>query len=294
MVLPRKLRDILLCAALLAVPVLFLQANLKSQTDMNPLDRALLRISAPLQAAVSGAASGIHRGWKRYIYLVGVERENERLLAMNREQQFKLKEAQRQLTLLKRYEQDLNFRNTHALETIGARVIGRDASPLVRVLRVRIDRGKSITRPGMPVASADGVVGRVGRVYGSYSDVILAVDPKSSIDVVVQRTGSRGLLRGIDGTNRYVCRIEYLLSKEEVRVGDLIVTSGVAGVFPKDLPVGRISLVTKRTYSLSQEVEVIPAVDFSALEEMLVILSPPPPPVTRGERAAEPAWGLIP
>jgi len=293
MVLPRKLRDIVLCVALLGLPLIFLYSNLKSPTDTNPIDRAILRISSPLQAAVTAAVSGIHRGWKRYVYLVGVEKENERLQAENQDQRLKINEANRQLTRLKRYEQLLAFRDTRGVETVGVRVIGRDASPFVRVLRVKVDRGRSALRPNLPVVTAEGVVGKIGRVYGSYSDVVLAVDPKSSIDVVIQRTGGRGLLRGIDGTNRYLCRIEYLLQKEEVKVGDLVVTSGVAGIFPKDLIVGRISKVTRRTYGLYQEVEVIPAVDFSGLDEMLVILSPPPPPVSRDD-AAEPAWGLLP
>lgn len=294
MVLPRKPRDIALGVALLGLPILFLHSNFKSPADLNPFDRAVLRICSPLQAAVTGAVSGIHRGWRRYVYLVGVEKENERLRRENQRQWLAIKDSQRQLMRLRHYEQLLGFRNARRVETIGVRVIGRDASPFVRVLRVRVDRGQGALRPNLPVVTADGVVGKIGRTYGSYSDVILAVDPKSTIDVVIQRTGSRGLLRGIDGTNRYVCRIEYLLQKEEVRVGDLVVTTGVAGVFPKDLPVGRISRVTRRTYGLYQEVEVIPAVDFSALEEMLVILSPPPPPVAGEDRSAEPARGILP
>jgi rod shape-determining protein MreC len=294
MVLPRKFRDIVLCVVLLAIPILFLQSNVKNPTDTNPFDRALLRVSAPIQAAVTGAVSGIHRGYKRYIHLWGVQAENEKLHTQNRELLVKVRDAQRQLLRLKKYEQLLSFRNTRGIETVGVRVIGRDASPFVRVLRVRVDRGQTTLRAGLPVVTAEGVVGRIGRVYGGYSDVILAVDPKSTIDVVIQRTGGRGLLRGIDGTNRYTCRIEYLLRKEEVKIGDLVVTSGVAGVFPKDLPVGRISQVTRRTYGLYQEVEVTPAVDFSSLEEMLVILAPPPPPVTQTEHSVEPARGLLP
>jgi rod shape-determining protein MreC len=292
--LPRKFRDIALCVTLLAVPVLFLHSNLKTPAEMNPLDRALLRISAPVQAAITAVVSGIHRGWKRYVYLVGVERDNERLRKENATQRAELRDAQRRLGRMRSYERLLGFRATRGVETIGVRVIGRDASPFVRVVRVRVDRGAPHLRPNLPVVTADGVVGKVARSYGSYSDVLLAVDPKSNIDVVIQRTGARGLLRGIDGTNRYLCRIEYLLQKEEVKVGDLVVTSGVEGVFPKDLPVGRISKVNKRSYNLYQELEVIPAVDFSTVDEMLVILAPPPPPVATEERGAEPARGLLP
>lgn len=294
MVLPRKFRDIVLCVALLCVPLVFLHSNIKNPHDLNPIDHALLRVSAPIQSAVTWAVSGVHRGWLHYIYLVGVEEENERLKKENGDHRFRLKEVTRQLARMKRYERLLSFRSTQQVETLGARVVGREASPFVRALRVRIDRGDKEVRTGAPVVTADGIVGRIGRIYGDYSDVILAVDPKSNIDVLIQRTSGRGLLRGIDGTNRYACRIKYLLRQEEVKVGDLVVTSGVAGVFPKDLLVGRISEVKKRSYGLYQEVEVIPAVDFSTLEEMLVVLAPPPPAVSTAATTGEPARGLLP
>jgi rod shape-determining protein MreC len=295
MALPRKFRDILLGMALLAVPVLFLQSNLKTPSELNPFDRLLLKISAPIQAVITGAVSGIHKGWRRYVYLVDVEAENERLGSENRRLALKLKEAERNLSRLEHVKKLLGFRSEHAVETIGVKVVGRDASPFVRVVRVRVDRGADVLRTGLPVVVAEGVVGRVGRTYGGYSDVVLAVDPKSAIDAVIQRTGARGVLRGIDGANRYICRIDYLLRKEKVKQGDLVVTSGVAGVFPKDLVVGRISKVTKRTHGLYQEVEVTPSVDFSSLRELLVILAPPPPSVSSStNQMPPPARGFLP
>jgi rod shape-determining protein MreC len=295
MALPRKFRDILLGVALLAVPVLFLQSNLKSPSDLNPFDRLLLKVSAPIQAVITGAVSGIHKGWRRYVYLVDVEAENERLESENRRLALRLKEAERNLGRLEHVKKLLGFRSEHGVETIGVKVVGRDASPFVRVVRVRVDRGADVLRAGLPVVVAEGVVGRVGRTYGGYSDVVLAVDPKSAIDVVIQRTGGRGVLRGIDGANRYTCRIDYLLRKEEVKQGDLVITSGVAGVFPKDLVVGRISQVTKRTHGLYQEVEVTPSVDFSSLRELLVILAPPPPSVSSSTiQTPPPARGFLP
>jgi len=294
MVVPRKFRDIVLCLALLAVPILFLQSNLKSDAELNPLDRALLRVTAPVQGAITGVFSGIHRGWRRYVYLVNVETDNDKLRRENRELTAKLQDVRRNLGRLGHMEQLLRFRTSQGVETVGVRVIGRDASPFVRVLRVKVDRGSEVLRPGLPVVTAEGVVGRIGHVYGSYSDVILAVDPKSAVDVVIQRTGGRGMLRGIDGANRYTCRIDYLLRQEEVKVGDLVVTSGVAGVFPRDLPVGRISSISRRTHGLYQEVEVNPVVEFSSLREMLAILAPPPPPAPKASRRTEPSRGVLP
>jgi len=290
----RKVRDIVLAVTLLGLPLVFLQANLKEPEDANPVDRVLLRISAPIQAGITGFVSSVHRGWRRYIYLVGLQQDNERLRRDNRGLKQRLREAERKVTGLKRYERLLAFRAAKGFETLGARVISRQSSPFVRVLRLRLDRGEGAVKQGLPVVTADGVVGRITRVFGGYSDVILAVDPKSAVDVVIQRTGGRGMLRGIDGANRYTCRIDYLLRKEEVKVGDLVVTSGVGGVFPRGLPVGRISKVTRRTYGLYQEVEVTPTVDFASLEEVLVVLAPPPPPVAKSAGSQQPARGLAP
>ncbi len=90
----------------------------------------------------------------------------------------------------------------------------------------------------MPVLTPDGVIGRINRVAGQTSDILLAVDPRSSIDVFIPRTGGRGILRGKAGENGYRSTIEYLVRGEQAREGDLVVTSGLGGAFPRDLAVG--------------------------------------------------------
>lgn len=292
--LSRKIRDVVLCAALLGIPLAFLQANLKSPHELNFVDKLLLRASAPLQSAVTAAAEAVHHGWRRYVYLVDLRQENDHLLERNRELERELRSARRKLLRLDHYQKLLQFRATRGVETIGARVVGRTGAPLNANLRLRVDRGEEAVRSGLPVMVADGVVGRIGRVYGSYSELVLAVDARSSIDVVLQRTGARGMLRGVGGRKRYHCKLDYLLRDKEVKVGDLVVTSGAAGVFPKDIPVGRVSRVTRRTYGLYQEVEVTPTVDFAGLREVLIILAPPPPDAPRHDEKERAAVGLAP
>jgi rod shape-determining protein MreC len=150
-----------------------------------------------------------------------------------------------------------------------------ETSSFFRVVRIRLDVGDAQVSPGMPVVASAGVVGRVQRVFGRYADVLLAADPKSSIDVVVPRTGGRGVVKGIPGDNRYRTRIEYLLRKDEVAEGDLVVTSGLGGTFPRHLPIGKIVKIARRDYGLYQEAEVEPLVDFGKLTEVLVMLAPP-------------------
>jgi rod shape-determining protein MreC len=93
--------------------------------------------------------------------------------------------------------------------------------------------------------------------------------------VVVPRTGGRGVLRGIVGSNRYRTRIDYLLRKDEIAENDVVVTSGLGG-FPRNLPVGKVVKVQKQGYGLYQDAEVEPAVEFGKLAEVLVVLAPPP------------------
>jgi rod shape-determining protein MreC len=107
--------------------------------------------------------------------------------------------------------------------------------------------------------------------------VLLVTDPQSSIDVRIPRTGGRGVLTGLSRDDAYRAEIEYLERDNEVQVGDQIVTSGLGTSLPAGIPVGKIARVTTTDYGLYQEVEVAPAVDFSALKNVLIVLAPPPP-----------------
>ena len=123
----------------------------------------------------------------------------------------------------------------------------------------------------MAVVSARGLVGQVLRTGGRYSDVLLTVDRTSAIDVVIQRTGARGMLRGTGEDDRYLCRIQYLRRDEEVEAGDEVYTSGLGQRFPAAILVGTVVSVRRQEFGLYQEAEVLPAVDFSTLEEVLVL-----------------------
>jgi rod shape-determining protein MreC len=137
----------------------------------------------------------------------------------------------------------------------------------------------------MPVIAQDGVVGKVQRVSGDRVDVLLAVDSGSGIDVVDELTGARGFVRGTSDQSRYVCKVEIMQRTDEVNVGDLLVTSGVGRAFPRGVPVARVTKVVKRDFGMFQEVEATPTVDFSRLEEVLIITSPPSDePGTRANR----------
>lgn len=294
----RRAREVFLAVVLLAVPLLVLRASTRAPHELNFIDRAVLRLSSPLEAGLTSLARSLGHAWSRYVALVGVERVNQDLKRENGRLRLELEQVRREAGRVAQLERLLALRAEVPSETAAARVVGIDTSSFFRVVRVRLDRGDTEVRSGMPVLVPEGVVGRIGRVYGRYCDVLLAVDPKSSIDVIVPRTGGRGVLKGVAGENGYHARIEYLLRHEDVREGDAVVTSGVGGVFPRGLPVGTVSAVRRRDFGLYQEAEVTPFVDFARLEEVLIVLSPPPPPDPDAERrgssrrAGDPARGL--
>lgn len=298
--LKRRILDYGLAALLLGVPCAILYANLKQPERLNGFDQAVLRVSSPLQAAASWVIGGLGSIWNDYVWLVDVEDENDELRAENDRLRRALADAQRQLGDSQALESLIDLKRSTNAETLGARVVSASVNSYFRVLRLKLDRGDGEVEAGMPVivpvGDHPGLVGRVQSVYGDYSTVLLVTDPQSSIDVVVERTGGRGVLTGLAREDAYRAEIEYLERGKEVKVGDVIVTSGLGSTVPAGLAVGKIVKVTTVDYGLYQEVEITPAVDFSSLSSVLVVLAPPPPadPTANVRAKSAPAFGAKP
>ncbi len=160
-------------------------------------------------------------------------------------------------------------RNTN-YELAPAEVVGRDTTPYFRVLTLKLESEAELA-PRMPVVVAGGVVGQIRRTYGSFAEVILVADPRSRIDALSQRNRAQGVVRGLGHERDYLAKISYLKRKDEVREGDVMVTSGMGEVFPPELVIGTVESVRRKERGLFQEALVEPAVDFSRLEEVFVI-----------------------
>lgn len=271
----KRYRDVGIVIVLLAVPFFFLRANMKDPTKLNALDRALLRISAPVEFAASSLARGVSNVIESYTYLVGVKEDNDRLkyeLARANERIHKLEQNEADNRDLRRL---LQLRESLPGDMVSAQVVGKEFTEFFRVTRVVLDRGSRNIRPHMPVVSPDGVVGAVMRVAGDAVDVQLAVDAAFGIDVEDERTHARGFVRGTGDPSRYACKVENVDSRDEVEIGDLLVTSGKGKWFPKGLPVARVTKVVKREPGRDQEIEAVPTVNFSRLDAVLILVTPP-------------------
>lgn len=273
-----KIREAGIIAATLGVALFVLRGSARNPGELSTLDRGILAVISPMQAALSTVARSIGGFAGRYIDLLQVRAKNEQLESENSRLKADLAEAKRAAAESLRYQRLLGLRDAVSAETLVARVISIDASPYFRIARVAIDRGDGLVKRGMPVLTAEGVVGRINRVSGDSSDIMLSVDPRSAIDVLLPRTGGRGILKGRPGDNGYRATIEYLThGGDQAKEGDAVVTSGLGG-FPRDIPVGRVTRVVRTAAGLYQDVEVTPEVDFARLSEVLVVVAPPPAP----------------
>jgi rod shape-determining protein MreC len=289
----QKVREVVIITTAFVLALFLLRQSARSPEYLSPLDRGILTLVSPIQSAFATLARSIGHAAGRYVDLVHVRAENEDLRNKNDRLRAELLEAKRGAAESVRFQRLLGLRNAVTAETLVARVIAIDVSPYFRVARIQLDRGENLVQRGMPVITPEGVVGRINRTSGETSDIILSVDPRSAIDVVLPRTGGRGILKGKPGENGYRCAIEYLMQGEQAKEGDLVVTSGLGG-FPRDLPVGKISKIFKNSAGLNQDIEITPDVDFARLSEVLVVVAPAPPvdPEAGSKKPLTPAHGL--
>ncbi|MCA9600758.1 MAG: rod shape-determining protein MreC [Polyangiales bacterium] len=270
----KRFRDIVISVVLVAAPFFFLKANVERPEQMSALDKAVLQLSGPIQYVATEAARATSSIIGDYVYLVDVKKENERLESENARFRMRLRRLDAVGDENKRLRELLQLQQYLGGESLPAQVIGMDFHAYFDVMRIRLDVGEDdAIKPGMPVIGPGGLVGKIVRVEGRYSDVRLVTDPRSNIDVRVRRTGARGMLKGTLASGRYLCRIEYLDRNDDVKVGDEVYTSGFGKDFPASILVGRVSKVLRRDFGLYQEVEVLPSVKFDRLEEVLVLTS---------------------
>ncbi len=158
-----------------------------------------------------------------------------------------------------------------------ARVIGQDPSNLARY--VIIDQGSAEgVKNAMPVVTPRGLVGRVTQTGTHWAKVLLITDASSAVNAVVQSTRATGVVQGdVNG----VLTIKYVPQGEAIKTGDLILTSGLGGNFPKRLVIGQVTDVHKRDIELFQEATIAPTVDFARLEFVLVLKKFTPSDITQ-------------
>jgi len=247
--------------------------RVKQRKGIDFFDALLMEVCAPFQKASTFVTKTIQGVVQDYLFLFHVQKEN----AVLRQKIADLQKEKHQLKEMalanERLQKLLQFREKISLSVVAAEVIGQDPSSWFK--SVTINKGeKEGVRKGMAVISAEGVVGQILKTASHYSTVLLITDYNSAIDSIIQRTRAKAIVEG-KGENR--CQLKYLLRTEEVAVGDIVVTSGLSGNLPKGLMVGEVRKVDKKGHGVFQYAELVPSVDLTKLEEVLVITQSPQP-----------------
>ncbi len=233
------------------------------------LSRPVVFVLSGLQAGLTWIGGGVGNTWTGYINLVSVRRENERLrqdLSRLQNENLQLQETAR---AAERLQEFLDFKKNATYHLLAAAVIGRDPSNWYRTLMINKGSRDGVAVE-MGVITPAGVVGRVIKTGPAVSQVLLMTDRNSTVAALTQRSRDEGL---VEGTEKGLARIKYLSLLADVKEGDLVLTSGLTGSFPKGLAIGTIGRVTKKELDLFKEAEVIPGMDFSMIEEVLVVTS---------------------
>ena len=251
--------------------ILLISAQVNTKSGVPVIERVTFGIFSEVQRGLSGGFSGIHNLWSGYIGLRHLKVENDALKRELSSAQVAVQEQRALADRTRGLELLLELREHLELKTVAAEIIGAAAAPDFRTLT--IDRGtRDGVRADMSVIAPAGVVGRLVVPSLRSAKVQLLIDRNAAAGAIIERTRAQGVVVG-SGDDRL--RLDYVSEVFDVVAGDVVMTSGIDGIYPKGFIIGRIESV-ERAGGSYKRILIKPAVDFSALEEVLVVLTPTP------------------
>ncbi len=264
----KRYREPLLIGALILFPLISFLSRGGRGREPNFVDRGVLQVSAPLQSSLTWAFDGVTAAVEGYLALRGAHQEAQVCRAQLAEARAEVNSLTEAKAENQRLKDTLGYVEATQSQGVLARVIGLNAS--VQFRSFRIDRGEDDgVRVGMPVVTAEGVVGQVVRAVGASADVMVMTDPQSRIGALVQRSRVRGNVAGAGDGQKML--LDYVRREDDLADDDVVVTAGTDGVFPRGLVIGRIKGVSRPTVGMFLVGQVMPVVDLGRVEEVLVL-----------------------
>jgi len=265
----RQRPGVLLGAAIL-LHVVLISAQVNSASGLPILQVVTFGGFSEVQRGTTSIVDGVRGMWSGYVALRQVQTENDALKLEMQSLQIRLQQERAEAQRTDNLRQLLELRERANLDTVAAEVIAGAASPDFRT--VTIDKGSSEgLATDMAVISPAGVVGRVILPSRRASKVQLLIDRNAAAGALIERTRVQGVVIGAgDGT----LAMQYVPGSSDVKTGDLVVTSGIDGIYPKGFVIGTVDR-TDRGVGAYHEIVVRPSVNFSRLEEVLIVKTPP-------------------
>lgn len=274
-----------LLLAIMIGHVILISAQVQSKSGVRVLEVVTFGVFARIQNGAAGVVGGVRDVWGNYVGLRGVRAENESLRARVAELEVRLQEQRALAARTVKLQELLDLKAAASLPTLAAEVIAGNPNPGMRT--VTIDRGSADgVQPNMAVIAPKGVVGRiVGEPAAHAARVQLLIDREAGAGALIERSRAGGVVVGVEGDPPL--RMELVSNLSDVKPGDVVVASGIDGIYPKGYTIGAVEKAD-RGQGLYLHITVRPSVDFSGLEEVLVVLVPARP-ATPAEPATPPA-----
>ena len=268
----RNYKTVIFVTVLLIIALVMLSYSVKYDTGGGFFRKIVLEATAPVQKVLSISVKSVSDAWLRYIFLVGLEEENKNLNKKINEIKTELVLYQVGYLEAQRLSKLLALKNDYNYRFVSARVIGREQAALSKTILINKGTAHGL-KIGMPVIATPGLIGRLIDVSWHVSKVLLLIDENNNIGAILQRTRTQGI---ISGAGPHGCILKYIYKNQDVKEGDSVISSGMGGIFPKGLLIGKVSHVQKQDARLFLKINVAPFVDFAKLEEVLVLASEEP------------------
>lgn len=251
--------------------ILLISAQVNSKSGVPVIESVTFGVFSEVQRGLSGGFLGIRQVWTGYIGLRHLKVENDALKRDLAAAQVAVQEQRALADRTRGLERLLDLREHLKLDTVAAEIIGAAATPDFRTLT--IDKGtRDGVRADMSVIAPAGIVGRLVVPSVRSAKVQLLIDRNAAAGAIIERTRAQGVVVG-GGDDRL--RMEYVSEVFDVVVGDVVMTSGIDGIYPRGFIIGKVESI-ERAGGAYKRITIRPAVDFSSLEEVLVVLTPTP------------------
>jgi len=268
---PYRQRTGILFGAVMIGHLILISAQVQSRAGVPVLEGVTFGVFSRIQGGAAGLFRGIGNTWNSYFALRGVRAENETLRTQVSELEVRLQEQRALASRAERLQALLDLRTNTSVPTLAAEIIAGNPNP--GLMTVTVNRGTNDgVQADMAVISPKGVVGRViGPVAAHAARVQLITDRNAAVGAVTERTRAGGMATGVDGDPPLA--MELVSNLADVTPGDVAVTSGAEGIYPKGFVIGTVEK-SERGPSLHRLIGIRPAVDFSSLENVLIVLVP--------------------
>ena len=266
--------------------VLLVSVQVQTRSGVRVIEAVSFGAFSRVQSVTSSGVRGIRDIWGNYSQLRGALDENQTLKKQLAELEVRLQEQRALAARTEKLNELLGLKAAMPLPTIAAEVIGGNPNATPGIREITIDRGTADgVQLSMAVIAPRGIVGRVvGYPAAHAARVQLIIDSNAALGALIERTRTGGLVEGAAGQPPLVMQMVSALA--DVQQGDLVVSSGIDGIYPKGYAIGWIDRIEREQGASTLGLRVRPAVDFNSLEEVLVVLVPPRPATVEEEQPA--------